>query len=482
MPNQEENTSNNHLKTTAHTRETLCALSPLDGRYQSKTAALRQFCSEFALIRYRIQVEVEWLITLAGLPEIDNLAEFSDEVIEDLRHYAQHFNLNDAERVKELEKTTNHDVKAVEYALREYCQNSKFAAELEPAICYLHFACTSEDINNCAYALMQRDVLQNIMQPQLESLIKKLRQLAYDNASLAMLARTHGQAASPTTIGKELHVFITRLQNQLQALVAQPISAKFNGAVGNYHAHIAAYPEIDWPAVCGDFIREKLLLTSCPISTQIEPHDNLSAFLQHLCRINNILIDLCHDIWGYISLGYLQQKVISDEVGSSTMPHKVNPIDFENAEGNLGLSNALAEHFIRKLPISRWQRDLSDSTTLRNLGSIIGYGDIAYQSLQKGLNKIHPNTERLQQDLNNRWEVIAEAIQSVMRRYGVQDAYEQLKQLSRGQQINQELLHAFINKLNIPSEAKERLLKLTPEKYIGLAATQVPQPPAGNLR
>lgn len=452
----------------------LTAISPLDGRYHQATAACAEFASEYALIRYRVQVEVNWLLHLAQCPEITEMPNFSSTATRFLHQLYQNFSLDDANAVKKLEQQTNHDVKAVEYWLREQCHSAEktIQAELIAAIPFIHFACTSEDINNTAYALMQRDLQQSILGPQLQTICDQLHNTAQQYASQAMLARTHGQAASPTTLGKEIKVFASRLEQTHHELSLLPIYAKFNGAVGNYHAHLAAYPDLDWAKICSTFIEKTLQLTVNPHTTQIEPHDHLCAWLQILQRANNILTDFCRDMWGYISLGYLQQTPISGEVGSSTMPHKINPIDFENAEGNLGLANAMAQYLVQKLPISRWQRDLSDSTSLRNLGSIVAYSNLAYRALLRGLNKVSPDAELINRDLASHWEVLTEAVQSVMRRHGIADAYEQLKSFSRGQAIDAQQLRQFIQQLQIPETAKQQLLQLKPMSYLGNAVTQ----------
>lgn len=452
----------------------LCAVSPLDGRYQRKTEMLRDYTSEFALIRYRVKVEVEWLLFLAELDAFDALPKLSQAAHTYIKKCATDFTVQQAAAVKQLESVTQHDVKAVEYWLRQQCSEQAPAAlqtELSACIPFLHFACTSEDINNCAYALMQRDLSCEVLTPQWQHILDALNNMAKTYANTPMLARTHGQAASPTTFGKEIKVFSARLQSCQDALAQNRYSAKFNGAVGNYHAHLAAYPDLNWPHLCYDFLK-KLDLHHNPHTTQIEPHDHLCAWLQTLMRANNILLDCCRDFWGYISLGYLQQRLSQDEVGSSTMPHKINPIDFENCEGNLGLSNSLAEFFIRKLPVSRWQRDLSDSTCLRNLGSCIGYANISYQSLLRGLEKISVNEAHMREELKQHWEVLTEAVQSMMRRHGIDDAYEQLKKFSRGQAINKQQLHAFIEQTSLPATAKQQLLALAPENYLGNAAQQ----------
>lgn len=444
----------------------LTALSPLDGRYHAKLAELRPIASEYGLIHHRLIVEVRWLITLADLPDFTHLPPLDAASRQFLENLIQQFDEAAAEQIKAIEKTTNHDVKAVEYYLHNQIKNHD---QLKKWIPFIHFGCTSEDINNLAYGLMFAKIRSHILSPAMQALIDQLNTLAKPHGQLAMLARTHGQPASPTTLGKELINVTARLSRQLQTWQQLPVLGKFNGAVGNFNAHFVASPEINWPAVSQNFIAE-LGLTANPYTTQIEPHDNLAELLQTLMRFNTILIDLNRDIWGYISLGYFGQKKVEHEIGSSTMPHKVNPIDFENSEGNLGVANALAGHLAEKLPISRWQRDLTDSTVLRNLGSIAGYSLIAYQSTLKGLQKLTVNTEQIRHDLSQHWEVLAEAIQSVLRRHGVVDAYEQLKSLTRGKTIDQKILSDFIAQLPLPTEVKRQLQNLTPDQYIGYAA------------
>ncbi len=444
----------------------LTAISPLDGRYASKTVALQPIFSEYGLIKARIMVEIEWLIALANESAIVELPAFSASAQAHLRKVASSFSPSHAQRVKDIEKTTNHDVKAVEYFIKEQLRDDH---ELAPALEFVHFACTSEDINNLSYSLMLSQARVQVLQPALDTLIDKLRARANQWADLPMLSRTHGQTASPTTVGKELANVVARLQSQSARFALVPLLGKINGAVGNYNAHVVAYPEVDWPAFSQNFV-ESLGLTWNPYTTQIEPHDCIAELGDALRRINTILIDLCRDIWGYISLGYFKQALKEGEVGSSTMPHKVNPIDFENAEGNFGLANALFEHFSAKLPISRWQRDLTDSTVLRALGTAFGHTLIALDALQRGLDKLSANPQRLGEDLDNAWEVLAEPVQTVMRRYGLPNPYEQLKDLTRGQGITEQSMRAFIEQLKIPADAKQRLLALTPANYIGLAA------------
>ena len=444
----------------------LLALSPLDGRYAGKVDALRPVFSEYGLVRARVRVEVEWLLALAGEPGIAELAPFAPGAIARLRTLADGFSVADAARVKEIERTTNHDVKAVEYFIKERLQGD---AELGPALEFVHFACTSEDINNLSYALMLAEGRDRIALPKLDGLIAKLRAMAHEHAALPMLSRTHGQTASPTTVGKELANFVARLERQREVLAALPMPGKINGAVGNYNAHVAAYPDVDWPAFSRRFV-ESLGLAWQPYTTQIEPHDGIAELCDAMKRIDTICVDLCRDTWGYISLGYFRQAVKAGEVGSSTMPHKVNPIDFENAEGNFGIANALFEHFAAKLPVSRWQRDLTDSTVLRALGTAFGHALVGFDALLRGLDKLSANPERLAADLDAAWEVLAEAVQTVMRRHGLPNPYEQLKALTRGQGINAESMRAFVAGLDLPPDARQRLLDMTPATYTGLAA------------
>ena len=443
----------------------LTALSPLDGRYAGKVDALRPIFSEFGLIKARVKVEVEWLLALAAEPGIVELAPFTDAAIARLRALADDFSIDDAQRVKDIEATTNHDVKAVEYFIKERLKDD---AALGPALEFVHFACTSEDINNLSYALMLREARKDVVLPKLDELITRLRDLARQHAGLPMLSRTHGQTASPTTVGKEIANVVARLERQRSVLVALPMPGKINGAVGNYNAHVASYPDIDWPAFSRAFV-ESLGLDWQPYTTQIEPHDGIAEMSDVMKRIDTICIDLARDIWGYISQGYFKQKLKAGEVGSSTMPHKVNPIDFENAEGNFGIANALFEHFAAKLPISRWQRDLTDSTVLRALGTAFGHAQIGFDALLRGLGKLEVNPERLAADLDASWEVLAEAVQTVMRRYGLPEPYEQLKALTRGQGITPDSMRAFVEGLDLPAGAKQRLLDMTPGSYIGLA-------------
>jgi adenylosuccinate lyase len=443
----------------------LTALSPLDGRYAGKVEPLRPVFSEFGLMHRRVKVEIEWLLALAAEPGIAELPPFSGEQVEQLRGIADGFGVADGERVKAIEATTNHDVKAIEYFIKERIGADPALAQAKE---FVHFACTSEDINNLSYALMLRDAREGVLLPMFDRVIARLREMAHANAGLPMLSRTHGQTASPSTLGKELANVVARLERQRAQLAALEIPGKINGAVGNYNAHAITYPEVEWRAFSRRFV-ESLGLDYNAYTTQIEPHDGVAEYCDAVRRANVILIDLARDVWGYISLGYFKQALKAGEVGSSTMPHKVNPIDFENAEGNFGLANALLGHFAEKLPISRWQRDLTDSTVLRALGTAFGHTLVALESLLKGLGKLTVNAERLAADLDASWEVLAEAVQTVMRRYGLPEPYEQLKALTRGQGITRESMRAFIEGLALPAEAKRRLLELTPGGYIGLA-------------
>lgn len=443
----------------------LMALSPLDGRYQDKVESLRPIFSEFGLIRFRVQVEVRWLQMLASsglLPEVPPLGTQANQILDNL---VAHFSAEDALRVKKIEAGINHDVKAVEYFIKE-----KMSAHQELAAVseFIHFGCTSEDINNLAYGLMLHHAREECILPAINNIMTLLKKFAHDHAQLSMLSRTHGQSATPTTVGKEVANTISRLLRQIKTFSSQEILGKFNGATGNFNAVLIAYPEIDWRALSKEFITS-LGLTCNAYTTQIEPHDAMAEYFSVLARINTILIDFNRDAWGYISMHYFKQKSLAHEVGSSTMPHKVNPIDFENAEGNLGLANALFEHMSAKLPISRWQRDLSDSTVLRNIGVAVGYSVLAYQATCKGIQKLDPNKEAIRADLDAHWEVLGEAIQTVMRRYKLPEPYEKLKAFTRGKQIDRVMLHDFINQLDLPTEAKQRLLALTPKSYTGAA-------------
>lgn len=445
----------------------IIALSPLDGRYQTKVEPLRFYFSEFALIRYRVQVEVSWLKALSNDPGVVEIPPFSNETNAQLDVLVKNFSVSDGEAIKAIEAITNHDVKAVEYWLKQILADN---AEVAKAAEFIHFACTSEDINNLSHGLMLKSSLEQVMLPALNKIIARLVELAHQLADVPMLARTHGQPATPTTLGKEMANAVYRLQRGKKQLATVAILGKINGAVGNYNAHLSAYPDLDWEKFAQLFV-ENLGLEFNPYTTQIEPHDTMAELFDAYARINTILLDLNRDIWGYISLGYFKQKTKADEVGSSTMPHKVNPIDFENSEGNLGIANALLRHLSEKLPVSRWQRDLTDSTVLRNMGVALGHTLLAYDSCLKGLNKLDVNPAQLLVDLDNTWEVLAEPIQTVMRRYGAANPYEQLKALTRGKGgITQETLHQFIHDLNIPAEEKDRLLAMTPRNYIGQAS------------
>ena len=444
------------------TFDNLTSISPIDGRYSDKTSPLKPIFSEFGLIKYRLLVEVRWLEAMSNNPNISEVPIFSPKSNAALLAIADNFSLDDAKSIKEIERTTNHDVKAVEYFLKE---KVSLIPELQKVSEFIHFACTSEDINNLSHALM----LENgrlVLLKEMRSTLGLITKLAKDNAEVVMLSRTHGQTASPTTLGKEMANFSYRLSRQIDQLSEVKIMGKFNGAVGNFNAHLSSYPDIDWQSVSKDFI-ENLGINYAPYSSQIESHDYIAEYFHALNRFNTILIDFCRDIWGYISLGYFTQKTIEGEIGSSTMPHKVNPIDFENAEGNLGLAIAIGDHFATKLPISRWQRDLTDSTVLRNLGVSCAHSLISYASICKGIGKLEINESKLTEDLNKAWEVLAEPIQTVMRRYGVENPYEKLKALTRGKQIDSKIIEDFINTLEIPAEAKAELLKLTPMNYIG---------------
>ncbi|VFM96500.1 MAG: Adenylosuccinate lyase [Candidatus Kentron sp. G] len=441
----------------------LTALSPVDGRYGDKTDALQPIFSEFGLIRFRVMVEVRWLQHLARHPSIPEVAPFSPRAMGLLEGIISGFCLDDAKSVKEFERTTNHDVKAVEYFLKERIAGN---GELDRVQEFIHFACTSEDISNLAYALMLREARNRVLAPVMEELSDALGHLARKYAAQPMLARTHGQPASPTTIGKEIANVLHRLQRQRRQLDAVPILGKMNGAVGNYSAHLAAYPALDWPGISAAFV-QGLGLEPNPYTTQIEPHDYMAELFDTLARFNTIVLDFCRDIWGYIGLGYFRQRAVPGEVGSSTMPHKINPIDFENAEGNLGIANAIFHHLSSKLPVSRWQRDLTDSTVLRNLGVGIAHSVIAYRACLKGLGKLETDPAALAGDLDNAWELLAEPIQTVMRRYGIEKPYERLKDLTRGRNIDRDALRGFIRGLEIPEAERERLLAMRPATYLG---------------
>lgn len=448
--------------------DSLTAVSPIDGRYHDKTASLRNVFSEYGLIRARVEVEVRWLQKLAAHPGIPEVQAFSAEANAALNALVDHFGLEEARRVKEIERTTNHDVKAVEYLIKERIAGNP---ELHNVSEFVHFACTSEDINNLSHALMLQAGREQVVVPQMQAIVDRIAELAQQFADEPMLSRTHGQTASPTTVGKELANVAARLRRQIEQIKVVPLLGKINGAVGNYNAHLVAYPSVDWEASAREFV-ESLGLSWNAYTTQIEPHDYMAELFDAVARFNTILIDFDRDIWGYISLGYFKQKTVDGEVGSSTMPHKVNPIDFENSEGNLGLANAVFHHLSGKLPISRWQRDLTDSTVLRNMGVGFSYSLIAYASTLKGLEKLEINRARLAQDLDEAWEVLAEPIQTVMRRYNIEKPYEKLKELTRGQAITREVIQGFVAGLSIPERAREELLALTPATYTGNAAEQ----------
>lgn len=446
----------------------LNAISPIDGRYGSKTNVLRRSVSEYGLLRMRVIVEVRWLQALANHPQIIEVPALSNEASALLDQLADNFSEADAQAIKDIEKTTNHDVKAVEYFIKnKMADNAELAAISE----FVHFACTSEDINNLSHALMLREALDEGVAPELKNVIKAIEDLAIEHAEQPMLSRTHGQTASPTTVGKEMANVAARLSRQLKQIENVEFLGKINGAVGNYNAHLSAYPDVDWQAHAEAFVTS-LGLTWNPYTTQIEPHDYIAELYDAICRFNTILIDFDRDVWGYISMGFFKQKTIAGEIGSSTMPHKVNPIDFENSEGNLGIANAIMGHLSAKLPISRWQRDLTDSTVLRNLGVGLAHSLIAYQATLKGISKLEINAPRLDADLNAAWEVLAEPIQTVMRRYGIESPYEKLKELTRGRTIDQATIEAFVDTLDMPEQAKAELKALTPGTYIGNAVAQ----------
>jgi len=447
---------------------TLTAISPMDGRYGSKTADLRPIFSEFGLIKQRVTVEIRWLQALSAHPQIKEVQPFSAETNALLNGIVANFSESDALRVKEIEATTNHDVKAVEYLLKEKIAGN---AELEAVTEFIHFACTSEDINNLSHALMLREGRADVFLKQAQQIIDAIRALAHDHADKPMLSRTHGQTASPTTLGKEMANVVYRLERQKEQIANTPLMGKINGAVGNYNAHISAYPDIDWEEFAQAFV-ESLGLTWNPYTIQIEPHDYMAELFDGMARFNTILIDYCRDIWSYISIGYFKQKTVAGEVGSSTMPHKVNPIDFENGEGNFGIANAIFGHLASKLPVSSWQRDLTDSTVLRNMGVGIAYTSVAIQSVLKGISKLEADAKRLADDLDANWEVLAEPIQTVMRRYGIEKPYEKLKELTRGHRVDQAGMQAFVDGLDLPDDAKAELKKLTPGSYIGNAIDQ----------
>ena len=446
----------------------LTAISPIDGRYAGKSEALRSLFSEYGLIRHRVLVEIRWFQALSGhsaIAEVPVLSETANNLLESI---IVKFDLSHAQRIKQIEKTTNHDVKAVEYFLKEQVAH---LPELSKISEFIHFACTSEDINNLSHALMLKAGKDQVLMPALGQITESIRKLAHAHADVAMMSRTHGQPASPTTLGKEMANVVYRLDRQITQINKLDMLGKINGAVGNYNAHLSAYPDVDWPEFAKQFV-ESLGIRLNAFTTQIEPHDYIAELFDVQCRCNTILIDFCRDIWSYNSIGYFSQKTNAGEVGSSTMPHKVNPIDFENAEGNLGIANAILGHLAQKLPISRWQRDLTDSTVLRNLGSGFAYSLIALDSLQRGISKLEVNHEVIANDLNQNWEVLAEPIQTVMRRYGVEQPYEKLKALTRGQQINAQIIREFVQTLDIPDHAKQQLIDMTPDSYIGNADFQ----------
>ncbi|MGM0564990.1 MAG: adenylosuccinate lyase [Pseudomonadota bacterium] len=444
----------------------LTAISPVDGRYAGKADALRPIFSEYGLIKARVTVEVRWLQRLAATPGIEEVPEFSDGANALLDGIVANFEESHAQRVKDIEATTNHDVKAVEYFLKEQVAGN---AELEAVSEFIHFACTSEDINNLSYGIMLSQARDEVLLPMIDQLIEALREQAHDHAEVPMLSRTHGQPASPSTMGKEFANVVHRLRRQREQIAAVEVTGKINGAVGNFNAHLSAYPDIDWPELAEQFVTELGLVWN-PYTIQIEPHDCIAELFNAAARFNTVLIDFCRDVWGYIALGFFKQKTVAGEIGSSTMPHKVNPIDFENAEGNLGLANAIFDHLAAKLPISRWQRDLTDSTVLRNLGVGAGHTVIALQAALKGIGKLEINAQALADDLDANWEVLAEPIQTVMRRYGIEKPYEKLKELTRGHRVDQAGMRKFVANLDIPQTAKAELMELTPALYIGNAA------------
>ena len=445
--------------------ERVLAISPLDGRYFNKVGDLNQYVSEFGLTKYRIKIEIEWLKLLFATKKV-GLPELSIDEIKFLDEIYDAFDINACNKIKDIEATTNHDVKAVEYYIKEMLiKNNKLNKYSE----YVHFACTSEDINNLSYALMIKDTLHRVLLVELDKILQTILDMANQYKHIAMISRTHGQSATPTTVGKEFYNVYYRLKRQLKQLKQQEILGKINGAVGNYNAHMVSYPDIDWPNVAKTLIENKLGLVFNPFTTQIEPHDYVAEIMDNICRINTILIDFSRDVWGYIAYNYFKQKIMSKEIGSSTMPHKVNPIDFENSEGNLGIANALASHLAKKLPISRFQRDLTDSTVQRNIGLVAGYSVLAYRSLFNGLSKLELNQVAIDNDLNQNWELLAEPIQTVMRKYGIHNAYEQLKDLTRGNKLTQDHVQEFIQSLDLPEAEKAKLIKLAPHNYIGLA-------------
>lgn len=446
----------------------LTAISPIDGRYADKTQSLRPFFSEYGLLRARVEVELRWIHILADNAEITEVPKLSSAAEDFINHLITSFSVEDAAEIKAIELETNHDVKAVEYFIK---RKFKANSELHKVNEFVHFACTSEDINNTSYGIMLKNAREEIILPEMGTIISTLRKLAHEHADIPMLSRTHGQPASPTTLGKEIANVVKRLELQHTHVSSVLLCGKMNGAVGNYNAHLSAYPEVDWPVMAQNFVTA-LGLHWNEYTTQIEPHDYMAELFQAMIRFNTILLDFCRDIWSYISIGYFKQKTIKGEIGSSTMPHKVNPIDFENSEGNLGLANAIFDHLALKLPISRWQRDLTDSTVLRNLGVGFSHSILAYNSALKGISKLEANPAAMATDLDNNWEVLAEPIQTVMRRYGIENPYEKLKDLTRGQRVNKAVILSFINDLEIPEQAKIQLRLLTPANYIGNAAEQ----------
>ena len=448
----------------------LTALSPIDGRYQDKAAALRPIFSEFGLLKFRVTVEVRWLQKLASHAQINEVPAFSEKANDYLNSIVENFSIEDASRIKTIERTTNHDVKAVEYFLKEKCEA---LPELQKINEFIHFACTSEDINNTSHALMLKTAREEVLLPEWKKVIDAVVELAHRYKDIPLLSRTHGQPASPTTIGKEMANVAYRLKRQYKQLENLEILAKINGAVGNYNAHLSAYPDVDWHAFSQEFITQSLGVTWNPYTTQIEPHDYIAEFFDCVARFNTIVIDFDRDMWGYIALNHFKQRTIAGEIGSSTMPHKVNPIDFENSEGNLGLANAVMNHLGQKLPISRWQRDLTDSTVLRNLGVGLGYALIAYAATLKGISKLEVNEQHLRDELDQNWEVLAEPIQTVMRRYGIEKPYEKLKELTRGKRVDGEAMRQFIDGLALPQAEKDRLKQMTPATYIGYAVELV---------
>ncbi|HRH76835.1 MAG TPA: adenylosuccinate lyase [Cellvibrionaceae bacterium] len=456
------------MSTTSLPLSSLTAVSPLDGRYSSRTVSLRGIFSEFGLIRARVEVEIRWLCALAANPAIPEVKPFSADTQAFLDNLVANFSVSDAEKIKKIEATTNHDVKAVEYFIKEAFKGN---SELEAINEFVHFACTSEDINNLSHGLMLKAGRDQVLVPAMQEILTAIATMAKEYAAVPMLSRTHGQTASPTTVGKEMANVAYRLHRQIAQIKQVPLLGKINGAVGNYNAHLSAYPDINWQSHAQQFIKS-LGLEFNPYTTQIEPHDYIAELFDAVARFNTILIDFNRDIWGYISLGYFKQKTIAGEVGSSTMPHKVNPIDFENSEGNLGLANAVMLHMAAKLPISRWQRDLTDSTVLRNMGVGFGYGEIAYASVLKGIRKLEINPTVIAADLDAAWEVMAEPIQTVMRRFAIEEPYEKLKALTRGQKITQAIMQSFVEQLDIPAEAKAQLTALTPSSYVGNAEQQ----------